>query len=186
MELKPLIQLSVSLIIGAGLAYYGLNLGSSSEEDELISSGPVAIIDNMDAWQTDSDGLMLRQFSGEQLRQFDKPERYEIDQPRITLFREGQTAWLVRSDSATSSNPKEDINLVGNVQADRDPSLGSALRLNTTILNANPSQDRLHTDQQVIITGAQGHISGRGLDTNLKAGTLSLSSAVEVRYAPNN
>ncbi len=186
MQLKPLIQLSLTLMVGAGLVYYGLDLGTSSDDAEMAHSGPVAIIDNMDAWQTDNNGKLLREFSGQQLRQFEKPERYEIDEPRITLYRDGKTAWFVRSDSATSSDPKQDISLVGNVQADRDPQLGTSLRLNTSRLNANPSQDRLFTDEQVVITGQQGRISGRGLDTDLKAGTLSLSSAVEVKYAPNN
>jgi LPS export ABC transporter protein LptC len=186
MELKPLIQLSLTLMVGAGLVYYGLDIGAPKEDANLAHSGPVAIIDNMDAWQTDNSGKLLRQFSGQQLRQYETPERYEIDEPRITLFRDGQTAWFVRSDRATSTDPKQDIRLIGNVQADRDPQLGTQLRLNTSLLNANPSQDRLFTDEQVIITGQQGRITGRGLDTDLKAGTLSLSSAVEVRYAPNN
>lgn len=186
MQLKPLIQLSLSLMVGAGLVYYGLDLGSSSDEAEMAHLGPVVIIDNINAWQTDNSGQLLRQFNGQQLRQFEKPERYEIDQPRITLYRDGKTAWFVRSDSATSNDPKQDISLIGNVQADRDPQLGTSLRLNTSRLNANPSQDRLFTDEQVVITGQQGRISGRGLDTDLKAGTLSLSSAVEVKYAPNN
>lgn len=184
MELKPLLQLSLTLMVGAGLAYYGLRLGDSEEAAETTSSGPVAVINGLSAWQTDSEGRLLRQFHSDSLHQFSDPERYLIQQPRLTLYQDGMPAWHVRSERAESGNPKQDIVLLDQVVAQRDVSLGQALTLTTTRLHANPEQNRLFTSEPVQIRGQQGIIRGRGLDTNLQAGTLSFSSDVEVRYAP--
>lgn len=184
MELKPLLQLSLTLMLGAGLAYYGLRLGAPEADGDSAGSGPVTIINGLSASQTDSSGQLLRQFSGDTLYQYSAPERYLIQQPRLTLYEQGQPAWHVRSERAESGNPKEDIVLIDRVTAQRDVSRGEVLTLTTTRLHANPSQNRLFTPEPVQIEGMQGIMRGRGLDSDLQAGTLSFSSDVEVRYAP--
>lgn len=186
MDIRPLLQLSTVLLAVGALGYYGYG---GWDEDELGAvgpgDGPDYIISQVDAWQTDSKGQLIRRFAGSQLIHTPSPELFELREPRINLYSNGRPLWSLEAQRATSPDPGRDIWLQGNVVAVRDASRGSAMRIETSRLHANPKGDRLDTPEKVVVTGPQGRLSGRGLSADMNAGTLQFSSSVEVRYAPS-
>lgn len=186
MDIRPLLQLTTVMLAVGALAYYGYG-GWDNEAAGLADdgTGPDYIIEGMEAWQGDEKGHLIRHFEGARLVHKPLPELFEVHQPVIRLYSNGQPLWNLTAARATSPDPAHDIWLLGQVVATRDPSQGSPLRIETARLHANPRINQIDTPDRVHVTGPQGQLSGTGMIADLQAKTLQFSSAVEVRYAPS-
>lgn len=184
MDIRPLLQLSTVLIaVGAG-AYYGwggLTPDAVATDD---GRGPDYIVERIQLWQTDAQGQLLRRMQGQQLTHYATPERFHLTRPDIQLYSQGQPLWTVTAAMADSPNPATDLWLSGNVVAQRLQGT-EPLRLETSRLHANPRGDLLSSPVAVRVISSRGTMTGIGMNTNLRAKTVELNSAVEVQYAPS-
>lgn len=184
MDIRPLLQLStVLLAVGAG-AYYGwggLTPDAVATDD---GSGPDYIVEQVQLWQTDAQGNLLRRMQGTQLTHHTQPERFHLTQPNVQLYSQGTLLWRLTAAQADSPNPATDLWLSGNVVAQRLQS-SEPLRLETSRLHANPRGDRLDSPAAVRVISPRGTMTGVGLNVDLRAKSVELNSAVEVNYAPS-
>ncbi|MES3040055.1 MAG: LPS export ABC transporter periplasmic protein LptC [Pseudomonadota bacterium] len=184
MDIRPLLQLStVLLAVGAG-AYYGwggLTPDTVASDD---GSGPDYIVEQVQLWQTDAQGNLLRRMQGTQLTHHAQPERFHLTQPNVQLYSQGALLWRLTAAQADSPNPATDLWLSGNVVAQRLQS-AEPLRLETSRLHANPRGDRLDTPAAVRVISPRGTMTGVGMNVDLRAKSVELNSAVEVNYAPS-
>lgn len=186
MDIRPLLQLTTVMLAVGALAYYGYGGWGEDVVGQIDDgTGPDYIIDDMEAWQTDAKGELIRHFRGERLTHHPQPERFEVSRPSIRLFSAGRPLWDLTAERASSPDPARDVWLLGQVVAIRDASQGAPLRIETTRLHANPRANKLDTPDRVRISGPQGQLAGTGMTTDLQAKNLQFSSAVEVRYAPS-
>lgn len=184
MDIRPLLQLSTVLIaVGAG-AYYGW--GGLTPDTVTIDngSGPDYIVEQIQLWQTDAQGHLLRRMQGQQLTHHAEPERFHLKQPDIQLYSQGKLLWRLTAVQADSPNPATDLWLSGNVVALRQQG-SEPLRLETSRLHANPRGDRLDSPAAVRVISPRGTMTGVGLNADLHSKTVELNSAVEVQYAPS-
>jgi LPS export ABC transporter protein LptC len=184
MDIRPLLQLSTVLIAVSAGAYYGWG-GLTADNVVTDNSGkPDYIVEQVQLWQTDSQGNLLRRMQGEQLTHHPSPERFHLTQPDIQLYSKGLLLWRLTAKQADSPNPASDVWLSGQVVAQRLSST-ELLRLETSRLHADPKGNRLDTPEKVTIISSKGNISGIGMSTDLQAKSVELKSSVEVRYAPS-
>lgn len=185
METRPLIRLSGLLLTIGILGYYGYGGWSSPDQDvDRDGRTPDYIVDGIALWQTGSDGKLLRTANGKQLIHRPSPERFELIQPDLRLYRNGQPIWRLTSLTAISSDPGSEAWFNGNVEAVRTIPNAPPLQLNTSRLRIEPKTDRFSTPARVTIISTQGKMTGTGLTADLQGKNLQLSSAVEVFYAP--
>lgn len=184
MDIRPLLQLStVLLAVGAG-AYYGwggLAPDTAATDD---GRGPDYIVEQVQLWQTDAQGHLLRRMQGRQLTHHAQPERFHLTQPEVQLYSKGLLLWRLTALQADSSDPARDVWLSGNVVALRQQG-SEPLRLETARLHANPRGDRLDSPVAARIISPRGTMTGVGLEVDLRAKSVELNSAVEVNYAPS-
>lgn len=184
MDARPLLQVSVVLLAAGAAAYVGLLDDPAAVRDGVVAGSPDYLADGLAMTDVGGDGRILRQLSAQHLRHDTRPERFSLDAPTLTLFRDGQPTWRIRARRGDSSDPSRDIWLTGGVSATRDARLGPPLRLDTPRLHANPATNRLDTPARVVVTGPQSTLRAVGLNADLNAKTLELVSAVEVTHAP--
>jgi len=184
MDIRPLLQLSTVLIAVSAGAYYGWGGLATDTITTDMNGKPDYIVDNVQLWQTDSTGHLLRRMQGQQLTHYPEPERFHLAQPDIQLYSQGQLLWRLTAQQADSPNPASDVWLSGQVIAQRMLS-SEPLRLETSRLHANPKANYLSSPEKVTVISPKGSISGVGMSTDLQAKSVELKSSVEVRYAPS-
>ena len=186
MDARPLLRLSGLLLAIGALGYYGYGGWDSRDADSLNDGRtPDYIVDGITLWQAGSDGQLLRTATGIQLIHRPSPEHFELSQPDLRLYANGQPLWRLTSAMATSSDPGSEAWFTGNVRAVRTVPNAPPLQLNTARLRIEPNADRVSTPDRVTIISTQGKMSGTGLSADLQGKNLQLSSAVEVFYAPS-
>lgn len=184
MDIRPLLQLStVLLAVGAG-AYYGWGGLTPDHVATDDGRGPDYIVEQVQLWQTDAQGRLLRRMQGLQLTHHAQPERFHLTQPDVQLYSQGQLLWGLTAAQADSPDPATDLWLSGNVIALRQQG-SEPLRLETSRLHANPRGDRLDSPAAVRVISPRGTMTGVGLNVDLRNKSVELNSAVEVHYAPS-
>lgn len=184
MDIRPLLQLSTVLLAVAAGAYYGWGGLAPDAQVSDDGRGPDYVVDDVQLWQTDTRGNLLRRMQGRQLTHHPQPERFQLSQPDIRLYREGQLLWQLTARQADSTDPARDVWLTGDVVATRQQG-SEPLRLETSRLHANPRGDRLDSPVAARIISPRGTLTGIGLQVDLRAKSVELNSAVEVNYAPS-
>lgn len=184
MDIRPLLQLSTVLIAVGAAAFYGWGGLAPETTQHDDASGPDYVVEQVQLWQTDAQGRLLRRMQGDRLTHHPIPERFRLSRPEIQLYSQGHLLWQLTAEQADSRNPASDVWLSGHVVALRQDAR-QPLRLETARLHANPRGDRLESPVAVRVIGAQGTITGVGLKADLRAKTVELNSAVEVNYAPS-
>lgn len=184
MDIRPLLQLSTVLIAVSAGAYYGWG-GLAPDTIATDNQGkPDYIVEQVQLWQTDSQGHLLRRMQGKQLTHHPAPERFHLTQPDIQLYSNGQLLWRLTAKQADSPNPASDVWLTGQVVAQRLLS-AEPLRLEASRLHTNPKANRISSPAKVTVISPKGTVSGVGMSTDLQAKSVELKSSVEVRYAPS-
>lgn len=185
MDARPLLRLSGMLLAIGALGYYGYGgWNTSNVKDTSDGRTPDYIVDGLALWQTGADGQLLQTATGRELIHRPSPERFELIQPDLRLYRNGQAMWRLTSQRANSSDPGSEAWFIGNVQAVRTLPDAAPLQLNTTRLRIEPQADKVSTPERVTIISTQGKMSGTGLSADLQGKHMQFSSAVEVTYAP--
>ena len=108
-----------------------------------------------------------------------------IEHPVIKLHKEN-AVWDLRADMATVTADKEHIHLFGQVNVQRqEPLSGNWSELNTREVEIEVTPQTASTDQPVSMFDGYNHVSGSGLDLDLKANTFKLRQQVRATYAVN-
>jgi LPS export ABC transporter protein LptC len=92
-------------------------------------------------------------------------------------------AWHLRSDRGEVRANGDDVELTGNVQVTgRAPGSGEPLTLATETMRINTPTEFIETDAPVTMRWSGHELNARGMQADLKAGTLRLESDVHGRF----
>ncbi len=119
-------------------------------------------------------------------------EKLEMDyhpaaQPRIPGESNSEAApsevWHLKSDRGEVRANGDDVELTGNVLVTgRAPGSGEPLTLLTEIMRINTPTEFIETDAPVTMRWSGHELNARGMQADLKAGTLRLESDVHGRF----
>ncbi len=91
--------------------------------------------------------------------------------------------WHLKSDRGEVRANGDDVELTGNVQVTgRAPGSGEPLTLHTEIMRINTPTEFIETDAPVTMRWSGHELNARGMQADLKAGTLRLESDVHGRF----
>lgn len=108
-----------------------------------------------------------------------------IERPVIRLH-QVNAVWDLSADTATVTADKEHVHLFGQVNVQRqEPLSGNWSELNTSEVQIEVTPQTATTDQPVSMFDGYNHVSGSGLDLDLKANTFKLKQQVKATYAVN-
>ena len=108
-----------------------------------------------------------------------------IERPVIKLH-QVNAVWDLSADTATVTADKEHIHLFGQVNVQRqEPLSGKWSELNTSEVEIQVTPQTATTDQPVSMFDGYNHLSGSGLELDLKTDTFALKQQVKATYAVN-
>jgi lipopolysaccharide export system protein LptC len=108
----------------------------------------------------------------------------DFQMPNITIFNKRQN-WLITAQTGHSVNGTEIVYLNDNVQIHQQPTDNSPTTLfKTAELTIFPKQNRISTEQSVLIEQPGVTITGEGLKGDLTTGNIKLLSNTRGRYDP--
>lgn len=179
---KLFLSLSASLLI---LLAWGF-----MEPERIVLYSQSKHIGEADAYTTgvkiqqfDLKGRLTHSIQGQRIRHLPSTDHTLIDEPIITLYREGK-APISAEARLGDLEPNHDIfwlreGVVLYNQIDR------RYRFEAKNLKITPAQQRVETDAEVVIYQPIGNTHAIGMTANFTDDTLQLHHAVRGRYEPN-
>jgi LPS export ABC transporter protein LptC len=108
-----------------------------------------------------------------------------IEHPIVKLYQE-DAVWDLTAETATVTADKEYIELIGPVNVQRQARLtGDWSELNTEDVSIEVTPQTASTDKHVNVFDGYNHVSGVGMELNMKANTFLLKQQVKATYAIN-
>jgi lipopolysaccharide export system protein LptC len=186
MDTRNLISLSgVLLVLGAAGYYWGMGSSNNHASAGDTVRRPDYVITNIHSLETDEQGRVMRRLQSPQLRHYDKPQdESEMDTPLLTLYELGREAWQINSQHGDARQQNTEVLLTGQVHAERRDPTAIPVSFDTDHLLVYPRDQRMTTDGDVVVTSTLGHLTGTGLDANMKTGDIVLHQNVKGNYAP--
>jgi len=133
----------------------------------------------------DKNGLPTMNLQAPLLRNDPKLQLGTIERPVIKLNQPG-LAWALTSNSATLTADKEHIQLLGQVQVQRnEPATGNWVKLVTREMHIEVSPQTASTTHAVNIFDGLNHMDAVGMDLDIKNGRFQLKQQVKASYAVN-
>lgn len=166
-------------------------LGSDSENKPVRPSiYPNNIVSDHTSRHFNEQGKLNHLFIASEVRHYQvHPKRQtekdytEINQPRLTLFRENAPPWRIISDTGHASANSSVITFEGNVMVwQEDPTTGQRSELTTSKLVVKPDQHYAETDKPVMILAPDSTTSAVGMKALLNQDKIQLLSRVRGTY----
>jgi LPS export ABC transporter protein LptC len=96
-----------------------------------------------------------------------------------------QETWHLKSDHGQVRSNGDDVQLSGNVVVTgQAPGSGAPLTLTTSTMRINTPTEFIETDAPVTVRWSGHQLEARGMQADLKAGTLRLESDVHGEFSP--
>lgn len=184
--LAVLVVVGLLTLLGQGPAVPGLGLGSTPVTEE-PASGYAAEQARM--VQTDATGAPLYLLQAERMTQDAGSEDVIAHDLQLNYVPpEGQPAsgpWTLTAKEGQVPGGNRLIRLSGNVRLrGQPPGSKVPLRIETSALDFDMDQQTAHTRLPVNFYWGTRRLSARGLNADLKRGTLRLESSVHGRFPP--
>jgi len=133
----------------------------------------------------DENGLPTMNLRAPVLRNNPKLQLGTIEQPVIQL-NQVDVVWNLTSDSATITADKEHVQLIGQVQVQRNESgTGNWTELNTREINIEVTPQTASTSHPVSFFDGLNHMDAVGMDLDMKNSRYQLKQQVKASYAVN-
>jgi lipopolysaccharide export system protein LptC len=139
---------------------------TSTDEENEGDTAPVAerrpdyTIDLLSVTTMGLTGRPDRRLIARELRHYPDNGVNELEEPRLTVFKEGEPPWLIRSDQGHMSDDGEELLLKGPVFMDREA--GEQIRpmhIKTWELTVRPKEDYARTERPVHVTSGVDWLS---------------------------
>lgn len=175
------------LLLLAGLSWW-----LAQESAKQMPKGPAQHVpdfftEQMTTIEMDESGKPERLLISDKSTHFVDDETTELEQLRLTLYKDQQPPWLVRSDRGWLSKDRKEAWLRGNVFIDREA--GTDIRpyhLVTTELHLRREPDYAETDQAVTMVSEGSRMQAMGMQAWLEPEVrVHLKSQVRGRHEKN-
>ncbi|WP_026470501.1 LPS export ABC transporter periplasmic protein LptC [Alkanindiges illinoisensis] len=179
-RLLYVIALGIAVVSGLFYFYSGKSAHLNAENNQDLSYNAT----NIHLLKTTETGQLEATTTASKLQRWEQENRSELEQLQTTWYQQGQPAATFNADKAIGYNNNEKVILTGNVRAHRLASNEqAAITFTTNQLTGYPKQNRIETDQPVLIQTNQGQFSSQGLNANLDQGQYNLFR-IRGQYAP--
>lgn len=130
-------------------------------------------------------GSLARTLQAPELRHYSDDDSTELDQPRLTIFKDGAPPWKVHSATGWVSPDGERVQLRGDVLIERDAGTDvRPMRIVTRDVRVEPERDYAETDEPVTVTSFGDRIDSVGMQAWLREpGRIKFLSQVRGHYA---
>lgn len=146
---------------------------------------PDYVIDHLMHTRFNAQGAAESVLAAEKMLHYPDDDSTDLVAPRLVQTKANQPRMTVTADRATLSQDGEELFLYDNVLVVRDAGAGQPeTRLRTSFLQMARAQSVLRTDRDVVITGVDRVLSGRGMEYNNDSGRFHLRERVRGRYRP--
>jgi lipopolysaccharide export system protein LptC len=151
-----------SILAVAGLAAWWLVPDEAIERtaDPTGERRPDYTVDRLSVITMGGTGRPIRRLEAREVRHYPDGNGSEIEEPRLTLFKDDAPPWLVRSPRGQVSEDGDELLLQGPVFIDR--AAGDATRemhIKTWELYVEPEQDYARTDHPLHVTSGADWLS---------------------------
>lgn len=157
-------MLAVLLVVVGALAWW-LHQEAPSDRIERPAGErrPDFRVEGLTATSMDESGRPDRRLSATELRHYPGDGASELDDPVLTLFKEGAPPWTVRSESGQVNADGDQIDLRGDVRIDRAGSAETRpLHLRTEALRIELEEEIARSDRPVQLTSGQDWLTAAG------------------------
>jgi len=177
----------IALVLLTGVSFW------SSREQFDEGPGPAADLDpklnyalrDFEIQFYDEFGLPALNMRAPLLRNNPDLQLGTIERPVLRIY-QPDTVWDFTADTATVTADKEHIRLIGQVNVQRqEPATGNWSELDTQEVEIEVTPQTATTNEPVNLFDGYNHISGTGLDLDMKSDTFKLKQQVKATYAVN-
>ena len=132
----------------------------------------------------DEEGLPSRELAATQMRHYPKDDSTEVDEPRLTLYREGGVRWTVVAEGGKLSGDGGVLLLEGNVTIERESAEQALpIRIETADMLVYPERNLAETGEEVRIASGKSWIHAKGMRAWFdESARIKLLSNVRGRY----
>jgi len=146
---------------------------------------PDYIVDRLLHTRFNAQGVAESTLAAEKMLHYPDDDSTDLVAPRLVQTKTNEPRVTVTADRATLSKDGEELFLYDNVLVVRDAGAGQPeIRMQTSFLQMARTQSVLRTDAQVVITGGDRVLSGRGMEYNSNSMQFRLRERVRGRYRP--
>lgn len=179
-RLLYVIALAIALVSGGFYYYSGKSARLAAVKNQNLSYTATDI----NLLKTTETGQLEATTTATRLEHWTEENRSQLDQIHSVWYQQGVANAIFQADKALGFNGNEKVVLSGHVVAKRIATAQNApITFSTTILTGYPAQNRIETDQPVLIQTNQGTLNSQGLKANLDEDQFNFFR-IRGQYAP--
>jgi lipopolysaccharide export system protein LptC len=160
------ILIGVLLFLLAGASWW-LAETNEAPEEAIDFAGPRQVdyyLRDVNTTSMDTEGKRIRTLYSPKAKHFMGDDTTELEKPILTIYREQEPPWKIRSENGWVSPDGTVINLNGKVRITREADLGiRPVQLDTHNLRVQPEQDYAETDEEVRVRSYGDWLHGTGM-----------------------
>ncbi len=133
-----------------------------------------------------AQGVKTYTIEGDELIQDEVSGESAMTNPSSIIYRNQNKEWKIDSRKGFINNDQSHITLSDQVHAERygERQNQQNIKIDTMSLEIFLDENRIVSDEKVIITHDSGKLSGTGMVADLKSNTIKLNADVKGFYAP--
>jgi lipopolysaccharide export system protein LptC len=133
---------------------------TSSGPEEAADRRPDYTVERLTVTTMEERGRPDRRLVARELRHYPIDSSNELDEPLLTLFKEGEPPWRIRSESGRISDEGDELLLQGTVFIDREAGAGTRpVHIKTSYLLVRPEEDYARTERALHLTSGADWLS---------------------------
>jgi lipopolysaccharide export system protein LptC len=184
-------RLAATLLIGTFLAFgsfWLLQVMNRSDSDIGAAADlkePDYIVEKFSFVRMSPEGKPRYLFYGAKLTHIPLDDASDVVQPIMQNMTPGQAPMTMNAKRARIYHGENKVDLLGQVDIQRPPSADSqGLRIKTEALTVFPDEERMQSDQKVLVTLGAATITGNGMRANNASRQLDFTGRGKIIYPP--
>ena len=184
-------RLLATILIGTFLAFgsfWLLQVMNRSDSDIGAAADlkePDYIVEKFSFVRMSPEGKPRYLFYGAKLTHIPLDDASDVVQPIMQNMTPGQAPMTMNAKRARIYHGENKVDLLGQVDIQRPPSADSqGLRIKTEALTVFPDEERMQSDQKVLVTLGAATITGNGMRANNASRQLDLTGRGKIIYPP--
>ena len=184
-------RLLATILIGTFLAFgsfWLLQVMNRSDSDIGAAADlkePDYIVEKFSFVRMSPEGKPRYLFYGAKLTHIPLDDASDVVQPIMQNMTPGQAPMTMNAKRARIYHGENKVDLLGQVDIQRPPSADSqGLRIKTEALTVFPDEERMQSDQKVLVTLGAATITGNGMRANNASRQLDFTGRGKIIYPP--
>jgi lipopolysaccharide export system protein LptC len=182
---RKTLWLSISLLIAAAISIFLMLLSDHSNKKASAPIGMNSFMMQPEYQQFNNKGQLHSRLEADQMKHL-RPHNISLfTKPRILIYTDDRIPWHITSHYGKSLNGNKTIYLYDHVILHQPPQPHHPeTTITTSFLTIYPKRALATTDRKVTITRPGSIIHGKGIEANLKTGSIKLLAQSRGIYAP--